>query len=108
MNVSTQTTRTGPLSSATAMAARARHHLGGRRGLIVLAVIVIAAGLFLSWGWLAAAGIAPILLALAPCAAMCALGVCMNRMGHKSCSSESTSADERKAASAASIVKTGS
>lgn len=108
MNVSTQETKTGQLSSATAIAARARHYLGGRCGLIVLAVIVIAAGLFLSWGWLAAAGIAPILLALAPCAAMCALGVCMNKMGNKSCSSESTSADKQKAASAASSVKSGS
>jgi hypothetical protein len=108
MNVSTHATKTGQLSSATAIAARARHYLGGRRGLIVLAVIVIAAGLFLSWGWLAAAGIAPILLALAPCAAMCALGVCMNKMGNKSCSSESSSAAKQKAASAASSVKTGS
>lgn len=31
----------------------------------------------LIWSWLVALGIAPLLLALAPCAAMCALGLCM-------------------------------
>ncbi len=92
MNASAETTKTGELSWANTVGGLARHYLGGRRGLIVLAVIVIAAGLFLNWGWLAAAGIAPILLALAPCAAMCALGLCMNKMGGKSCSSESPSA----------------
>lgn len=63
-----------------------KHWLRGRRGLIVLAVALLAAGLYSSWGWLVAAGIAPILLALAPCAAMCALGLCMGRGGGSSCS----------------------
>jgi hypothetical protein len=41
---------------------------------------------YLSWSWLAALGIAPLLIALAPCAAMCALGLCASKMGGKSCS----------------------
>ena len=51
-----------------------RPYLPGRRGLLVLAAIVLVAGLALNWSWLVAAGIAPILLALAPCAVMCAAG----------------------------------
>ncbi len=41
----------------------ARYYLGGRRGLIVLAALALVAGLALNWGWLAAAGIAPLLVA---------------------------------------------
>jgi hypothetical protein len=47
---------------------------------------VIAAGLALNWSWLVAVGIAPILIAVLPCLAMCALGLCMSRAGGKSCS----------------------
>src|SRR3546814_20243072 len=42
----------------------ARSYLGGRRGLILLAVAVLGAGVALNWGWLVAIGLAPILLAL--------------------------------------------
>jgi hypothetical protein len=49
----------------------------GTRGLIMLATAVIAAGLALNWSWLVAIGLAPIILAVLPCAAMCALGLCM-------------------------------
>jgi hypothetical protein len=111
MNASTQTTKTDQLSWATTIGGLARQYLGGRRGLIVLAIILIAAALSLNWGWLAAAGIAPILLALAPCAVMCALGLCMNKMGGKSCSRESDSTDQgsnRKGASIPTATKTSS
>lgn len=63
-----------------------RRYLSNRKALVVLAVAVVGAGLALNWSWLVAAGVAPILLALAPCAAMCAVGLCMNKMGSKSCS----------------------
>ena len=59
----------------------ARHYLGGRRGLLLLAGAAVIAGAALNWGWLATAGIAPLLLSVLPCAAMCALGLCMSRMG---------------------------
>jgi hypothetical protein len=55
-----------------------RYYLGGPRTMIVLAVILIVGGIALNWGWLVAAGVAPILIALLPCAVMCALGLCMN------------------------------
>ncbi|RVH28084.1 hypothetical protein CN211_25985 [Sinorhizobium meliloti] len=37
-------------------------------------------GLAFNWNWLVAAGVAPPLLSVLPCLAMCALGLCMNRM----------------------------
>ncbi|MBI4342203.1 MAG: hypothetical protein HY599_02415 [Candidatus Omnitrophica bacterium] len=74
-----------------------RYYLGGRRGLIALTVAAVGMGLYLSWGWLVAAGLAPLLLALAPCAAMCALGLCMNKMGNKSGPTQSGSIDQGSA-----------
>ena len=64
-------------------------YLSRRRALITAAGLLAALGIYLGWGWLVAAGIAPILIAFAPCAAMCALGLCMNKMGGKSCSTKS-------------------
>jgi hypothetical protein len=49
----------------------------GTRGLILLAIVVIAAGLALNWSWLVAIGLAPLIFGVLPCAAMCALGLCM-------------------------------
>lgn len=50
-----------------------------------VALALIGAGLFWQWSWLVAIGVAPVRLSLAPCAAMCALGLCMNKMtGSKS------------------------
>ncbi|MEQ8164705.1 MAG: hypothetical protein RID96_19910 [Nitratireductor sp.] len=65
-----------------------RYYLGSRRGLLVLAGLAIAAGLALNWSWLAAAGIAPILISVLPCLAMCALGLCMNRMTGGACAAK--------------------
>jgi hypothetical protein len=70
----------------------ARYYLGGRRGFIILAAVAIIAGLALNWSWLVAAGIAPILLGVLPCLAMCALGLCMHRAGGKSCSASAENA----------------
>ena len=67
--------------------AAVRYWLGGRRGLIGLAVVLGLAAIALNWGWLVAVGIAPLLLAFALCAAMCAIGLCAMRMGGGSCSS---------------------
>ena len=53
--------------------------LCSRQALLVLALLVLGAGALLNWSWLVAIGIAPILLAVAPCLAMCAAGLCMGR-----------------------------
>ena len=76
----------------------ARYYLGGRRGLIALAAIALVAGLALNWSWLVAAGIAPLLLGVLPCVAMCALGLCMNRMAGKLCSTRSNAQEPAEAA----------
>lgn len=51
------------------------------RGVLAMAIALAAAGLWFGWPWLVAAGIAPIILALAPCllmcGAMCATNLCM-------------------------------
>lgn len=72
----------------------ARYYLGGRRGLLILAAVAVIAGLALNWSWLVAAGIAPILLGVLPCLAMCALGLCMHRAGGKSCSTRSGTSED--------------
>ena len=55
----------------------ARYYLGGRTGLITVAAVAIGLGAYSNWGWLVAAGLAPLLLTVLPCAAMCAVGLCM-------------------------------
>ena len=58
----------------------ARYYLGNRWVLLALGALVLVIGAYLNWGWLVAAGIAPILIAVAPCAIMCALGLCAMKM----------------------------
>ena len=61
---------------------RLRPWVTGWRGMMILGILLVAAGLYAGWGWLTAVGLAPIILALAPCAAMCAVGACaMSRAG---------------------------
>jgi len=77
----------------TDVAAAIRHRLaaawrriGARRAAIALGLAAVAAGAALNWGWLTAIGVAPVLISLAPCAAMCAFGLCMPKMmGGTSC-----------------------
>lgn len=62
----------------------------GRTRLVLAAVValgVIASGAAWQWSWLVAIGAAPLLLSVAPCAAMCGLGLCMSRMGGRACAS---------------------
>jgi hypothetical protein len=54
----------------------ARPYLGNRWVLLLLGALVLVIGLALNWGWLTAVGAAPVILSLAPCAIMCALGLC--------------------------------
>lgn len=84
MRVASDSQSTKPISLAQTSWALLRHYLGNRKVLALLAVAAVGIGLALNWSWLVAAGIAPILLALAPCAAMCALGLCMRNMGGES------------------------
>jgi hypothetical protein len=68
----------------------ARYYLGNRWALLALGGLVLIVGGALNWGWLVAAGIAPVLVAVAPCAIMCALGLCgMKMMGGSNAAQES-------------------
>ena len=60
--------------------------LGSNRFALGAAALgVIAAVATWQWSWLVAIGGAPLLLSLAPCAAMCSLGLCMSRIGGRAC-----------------------
>jgi hypothetical protein len=56
--------------------------------LVTAALGVVTVGLVMNWSALVAAGIAPLLISALPCAVMCALGLCMSRMGKSSCTTE--------------------
>tara|TARA_R110001599_G_scaffold222239_1_gene421223 strand:+ start:465 stop:635 length:171 start_codon:yes stop_codon:yes gene_type:complete len=51
-------------------------------------MMLIGGGMALNWGWLAAVGAAPLILALAPCAVMCGLGLCMKGGAGKTCAKD--------------------
>lgn len=79
MTIRTSTQST-PATSMLEIVADVRRYLGWRGGL-ALAGAAVVLGLALNWSWLVAAGVAPVLLSLLPCAAMCALGLCMKKAG---------------------------
>jgi hypothetical protein len=74
---------------------RLRQYARNRLMLAGVAAVLVALGLVLGWGWLAALGLAPIILSLLPCVAMCALGLCMMRGGARSCETQSTNTAEK-------------
>ena len=47
---------------------------------------LVAIGMYFNWGWFVAIGMAPLLLAVLPCAVMCGLGLCMMPGKNGSCS----------------------
>ncbi len=71
-----------------------QYHLGGRRGLLALAGFAVVFGIGANWSWLVAAGIAPLLISVLPCVAMCALGLCMSRAMGGSCAGKKGAADD--------------
>lgn len=66
----------------------------GRRTWMLIGLAVIAIALYWQQSWLTALGVAPFLIALLPCMAMCALGLCMHGKPGKKCSN-STEIDDR-------------
>jgi hypothetical protein len=64
-----------------------------RPWLIGGALLAVPLLLYAGWDWLAATGLATVLIAVGPCLAMCALGLCMGRGKSKS---ETSVADIRK------------
>lgn len=61
-----------------------RYYLRNRWTLVALASLAVILGLYFGgWGWLVAAGLAPIILSTLPCLIMCGFGVCMMCRGQK-------------------------
>ncbi|HEX9811812.1 MAG TPA: hypothetical protein VGA88_06980 [Burkholderiales bacterium] len=79
----------------TAVVPAGRPWINGRRRGWWLAGIAILAGVALGREWLAAIGALPILLSLLPCAAMCALGLCMNHQTGGACDQSKTETTEK-------------
>lgn len=65
----------------------ARRWLRRPRSLIILAILLVGGGLAAGWSWLVALGVAPFILSVAPCMAMCAVGACVMARGNSSCAS---------------------
>ena len=91
----TNSAGSSPGSKIQAMLAAGRRHIGSRWGLLAIAGLALALGVVFKWNWLVAAGIAPVLLSLLPCAAMCALGFCMHRAVGASPAPKSPSPDPK-------------
>ena len=73
-----------PASAQSCCAPSAKSGWLSQRNLLIgVSVAGGAAALFFGWDWLVAAGVASFIVAFAPCAAMCALGLCASRMGKK-------------------------
>jgi len=84
------------------MLSAARFYLGSRWALLALAGLAVITGLYFGgWGWLVAAGLAPIILSLLPCAVMCGFSVCMMCRSNKSQSAASLGAADLSISSAA-------
>ena len=66
-----------------------RRLVGNRFVLSVAALALIAAAAAWQWSWLLAIGVAPLLISVAPCAAMCGLGLCMHRISGRGCNPSS-------------------
>ena len=81
-------------------------HLAGNRfvlGAVALGLIAAAAW---QWSWLVAIGVAPLLISVAPCAAMCGLGLCMHRVGGRLCNPSSQGGQgNRSALESANLTK---
>jgi hypothetical protein len=85
-----------------------RYWLRGPKGIAVLVLSALVVGAALNWTWLVAVGIAPLLLTVLPCALMCGLGLCMNKMTGGSCSTSSETFGHSRTPAAHAVQRTAS
>lgn len=85
------------------LVAFARYHLRGWRGLLALGVVAGVPALWLGGPWLVAAGAASLLISLAPCLVMCALGICMMKSCNKGAADSGSAPSTSDIQSAASV-----
>ncbi len=80
------------------------HGLRNRRTLaIATTTAAVGTGMVLNWGWLVAAGIAPLILSVLPCLVMCALGLCASKLFGGSANAKAR--DDSGEASASQVTK---
>ncbi len=65
------------------LAYAARYYLRGWRNLVALTAVIAVPALWFGGPWLVAAGAVSLLISLAPCLVMCALGLCMMKNCNK-------------------------
>lgn len=88
----------GPKRASAAMTTRVWRvltlgdRLGRLSGIVLWLTAAVGTGLFFGWSWVVAAGLSSVALAVLPCAAMCAAGLCMGRGGSKCADPSSKSA----------------
>lgn len=75
-NVNPQGAGTAPAATETIRSDLEPFPVRAKPWAIGGALFVIILALYFGWDWLTAAGAAGVLLSLAPCLAMCALGIC--------------------------------
>lgn len=68
--------------------------LGRETAVVAWLAAAIGLGLYAGWGWIVAAGFVSLVLAVLPCAAMCALGLCGASVGKK-CSDQAVTSATR-------------
>lgn len=83
-------------SQRSSLLERVRHLFTFRRALWLVATVVAGLGLTLRWNWLVAAGVAPILVSLLPCAVMCAFGFCAYKAASPAPARQSKIGEESK------------
>jgi len=69
--------------------------LGKRTFWLALAAVALIVGLALNWSWLVAAGLAPLLLSVPPCLAMCAVHLCAREGAGDGCTAQDQQASAR-------------
>jgi hypothetical protein len=71
-----QNAEPGTLSTTTLVARVITSAIRRPIFLVASGALIIGAGLYLNWPAVVALGLAPLILTFAPCALMCALGLC--------------------------------
>ena len=82
MNCSTAEPEAAQDYRAPTTSQRLRSWVLSPQSFMVTGIAAVVVGLTLSWSWVVAVGVAPLVLAVGPCLIMCALGLCMNMRDH--------------------------